>query len=181
MAILLVNGSPHRDGETKRALRIVEEALIGDGCETVWVELGTGPVRGCVCCLRCTETARCAFDDDIANDLIDAMAAADGVVMGAPTYFGSINGAFAAVLDRVFYAGSRHRRLFDGIPAAGVAVAHRAGSLSALDRLNHYFTYAGMPVVSGIYWSSLLHGADDRFGPKILTELGHRMARASAR
>ena len=156
MAILLVNGSPHRDGETKRALRIVEEALIGDGCETVWVELGTGPVRGCVCCLRCTETARCAFDDDIANDLIDAMAAADGVVMGAPTYFGSINGAFAAVLDRVFYAGSR-------------------------DRLNHYFTYAGMPVVSGIYWSSLLHGADDRFGPKILTELGHRMARASAR
>lgn len=66
--------------------------------------------------------------------------------------------------------------LVNGSPAAGVAVAHRAGSLSALDRLTHYFTYAGMPVVSSIYWDSLLHGEDDRFGPKVLTELGHRMA-----
>lgn len=180
MRVLLVNGSPHPRGNTYTALSIVAKVLEERGIETEWFQIGAGPVRPCIDCRQCRKTGRCAFSDDKCNELIEAFLRADGVIVGTPTYFAGPNGSLCALLDRVFYAIADQDRLLDGKPAAGLTVCWRSGTTAALDRLNKYFTYAGMPVVGSVYWNNMIHGdgalADDSYGREIMEALGDRMA-----
>jgi multimeric flavodoxin WrbA len=157
-------------------LTIVEKILNESGIETEWFQLGTDKVRGCCHCNQCQNTYRCAFEDDRCNELIEQCLAADGIIIGSPVYFAGPNGALCALLDRVFYAASNFGRLFGGKPAAAVATCWRAGATATLDRLNKYFTFSEMPVVSSNYWNVKLNGQDS-YGEEILETLGRNMAK----
>lgn len=149
MKVLLINGSPHKNGGTVENLKTVEESLNKNGITTEWFHLGTKPVRGCIDCRQCAKTHRCAFNDDVCNAIIEAILGADGVIIGTPVYFASANGALTAILDRVFYAASSHGNLFKGKVAACIASMYRSGGNSAIDRINKYFAFSEMPI-----WSS---------------------------
>jgi multimeric flavodoxin WrbA len=111
MKVLLINGSPRKDGDTAYSLGIVEKVLNGANIETEWFHLGTDKVRGCCDCNQCSATSRCAFSDDRCNELIEQIIEADGVIVGTPVYFAGANGALCALLDRVFYAASNYWNL----------------------------------------------------------------------
>ena len=89
-----------------------------------------------------------------ANEIIDKILEADGLIVGSPVYYSGPNGALCAVLDRVFYAANRH---FVFKPAAAIVSCRRGGASATFDRLNKYFTISNMPVVSSQYWNSV-HG-----------------------
>ncbi len=180
MTVLLINGSPRPNGETYEALKIVEKTLQEHGVSSEWFQLGTEPVRGCIHCGGCKNSYRCVFNDDACNELIEKIVKADGVIIGTPVYFAGPNGALCALLDRVFYAGSCYGRLFAGKPSAAVATCWRSGASATLDRLNKYFTYSEMPIVSSTYWNIKLEG-NDIHGQKTLQNLGENMARLLAK
>lgn len=175
MNVLLVNGSPHANGETAKSLKIIEKTLKSHGQAVTWFQLKAAPVRGCIDCCKCAGTHRCAFTDDQCNELIEAMLAADGIIIGTPVYFAGANGALCALLDRVFYAASNFGRLFAGKPAAAVATCWRAGGTSAMERINRYFTFSEMPIVSSNYWNMHMTGSDP-YGDGIMRQLGVNMA-----
>jgi len=181
MKVLLTNGSPRADGYTAKQLRIVEEALHEDGIETVWWQLGTKPVRGCIDCQHCTKTHRCAFDDDGANELIDLLDECDGVVLGSPVYFAGGNGAFTAICDRAFYATCNWESTLRGKVGASVVNLWRAGATTAIDNLNKYFYASQMIVATSNYWPLMHNGEhterEDRFGAKVMRNLGHNIAK----
>lgn len=178
MKVVLINGSPNKGGGVFAALSEVAGALGENGVDTEILQIGTAEVRGCVACGKCRELGKCVFDGDMANTILAAMQAADGVVFGTPVYFASANGALCALLDRVYYAGAKY---FKNKPGAAVAVCRRAGGTAALDRLNKYLTYAKMPVVSSQYWN-VAHGntpeemQQDEEGLQTMRTLGRQMA-----
>jgi len=175
MKVLLVNGSPHKNGNTAAALKIVEQELQAAGLETDWFKLGTGPVNGCLACGGCSKTHRCVNRKDGCNELIEKMLLADGVIIGSPVYFAGPNGALTALLDRAFYAASNYGQLFKGKPAAAVVSVWREGGTAAIDRLNKYFTFAQMPIVSSDYWNVYM-GSQDEYGKEVLKHLGVNFA-----
>ena len=179
MRVLLLNGSPHSAGTTYTALTEVEKTLREAGVETDLVHIGTRPIQGCSACHACAGYGKCAFTGDIVNTLIDKMAACDGLVVGTPVYYASPNGALLAVLDRLFFAADK--AIFRGKPAAAVACARRAGTVSSLDVIQKYFTISEMPVVSSQYWccahgNSGAEAQQDGEGMQILRTLGRNMA-----
>ncbi|MCB6993996.1 flavodoxin family protein [bacterium 210820-DFI.6.37] len=176
MKVLLINGSPRKGGETFHALATVEQVLHRENIETEWFWLGTDPIRGCVHCDCCETKSRCVFTDDACNEVIEKIIAADAVIIGSPVYFAGPNGALCALLDRVFYAASNFGYLFAGKPAAAVTTCWRAGATAALDRLNKYFTFSEMPVVSSNYWNLKLEG-EDPYGDGIMVRLGENFAK----
>ena len=173
--VLLVNGSPHKNGNTAAALKIAEKELHARGLETFWFQLNGKPVRGCIACGRCASEHRCQFKDDQCNELIKKMLEADAVIIGTPVYFAGPNGALSALLDRAFYAAANYGQLFKGKPAAAIATCWRAGATPSIDRLNKYFTFSQMPVVSSEYWNGYL-GPQDSFGIGVLKTLARNMA-----
>lgn len=176
MKVLLINGSPHENGTTKRALCEVALALNENGVETEIVTVGNKPIFGCTACGGCAKTSRCV-KDDIANEIIEKIENSDGLVIGSPVYYASLNGTLKSLLDRVFYA----RKGFANKPAAAVAVARRAGTTATLDIINKYFMISKMPVVSSQYWN-MVHGSNgeqaesDIEGLQTMRVLGENMA-----
>lgn len=173
--VLLVNGSPNKNGNTAAALGIVCKELTAQGLDTQWFRLANRPVRGCIGCDRCQSSHRCAFSDDQCNELIEAILAADALIVGTPVYFAAPNGALCALLDRAFYAAANFGQLFKGKPAASVATCWRAGSTTAIDRLNKYYSLSQMPIVTSEYWNGFL-GENDDFGINALRTLALNMA-----
>ena len=181
MKVLLVNGSPHETGNTYQTLKIIDDCLNQYGISSEMFQLGSGQIRGCIGCNRCQDSHRCIFDDDCCNALIEAITQAEGVIIGSPVYFAGANGSLCAVLDRVFYAAAEHGKLFAHKPVAAVVNCYRAGATAALDRLNKYFTFSEMLVVSSNYWNVVVDSHPDRverdkYGQEILRTLATNMA-----
>ena len=152
MKVLMVNGSPRQNGNTARALKEVADALTKEGVESEIVWIGVKPVRGCIACGQCKQKSlgRCAFDDDIANRIVEKLADADGIVLGSQTYYGQPNGALLAVWQRVCFAAGTN---IQGKPAACIAVCRRGGSTAAFQAMNMPFEMLNCPLVTSQYWN----------------------------
>lgn len=178
MNVLLINGSPHKNGCTYTALSIVAGELNKQGIETNIFHIGSKPVRGCTACTKCSETGTCIFSDDPVNECIGFLKKADGLIVGSPVYYAAPNGMLCAFLDRLFYHKSAP---YAYKPAAAVVSCRRGGASAAFDRLNKYFTISKMPVVSSQYWNSV-HGNNpeevmqDKEGLQTMRTLGKNMA-----
>lgn len=153
MKVLLINGSPKRDGNTAIALNEIEKTLNANGIETETVQVGGKDIRGCVACGFCNTHAKCAFLD-VVNETAEKFEKADGLIVASPVYFASANGTLISFLDRLFYSTRFDKTMKVG---ASVAVCRRGGASATFDGLNKYFTISGMPVVSSQYWN-IVHG-----------------------
>jgi len=178
MKVLLINGSPHREGNTYIALKEVADTLEKEGIEPVIEWIGTKAVQGCIGCYKCTELGRCVFHDELYERLRALLPEVDGIIIGSPTYYAGPAGSLCALLDRLFYSSGALLRYK---PGAAVAVARRGGASSTFERLNKYFTIMNMPQVPSQYWN-IVYGAapgeaaHDAEGMQTMRTLGRNMA-----
>lgn len=155
MKVLIINGSPHPNGNTSVALKELVKTFKEEGVETEVCQIGSKNIRGCIACNRCAELGKCVFDDGV-NELAEKFEQADGLIVASPVYYASANATLVACLDRLFFSTSFDKTMKVG---AGVAVARRGGCSAAFDEMNKYFTISGMPVASSQYWNSV-HGRE---------------------
>ena len=176
MKVLLINGSPHPNGNTAIALREMESIFAENGVETELIQIGAKPIRGCIACGSCYQNGKCVFDDAV-NETAPKFEQADGIVVGTPVYYASANATLVAFLDRLFYSTGFDKTMKVG---AAVAVARRGGTSATFDELNKYFTISGMPIASSQYWNSV-HGraqgeaAQDKEGLQTMRTLARNM------
>ena len=154
MKVLLLNGSPHPEGNTAFALKQMVEVFAESGVECEILQVGSQMIRGCIGCGTCETKGKCVFDNDPVNELAAKFEAADGLVVGSPVYYGSPNGTLLACLDRLFYSTAFSKQMKVG---AAVVSCRRGGNTASFDVLNKYFTISGMPVASSTYWNQV-HG-----------------------
>lgn len=177
MKVILINGSPHADGSTNRALVEVARELNKEGIETEIVQVGHLAIRGCIACGSCYQTGKCVFED-VVNEVAKKFEEADGLVVGSPVYYASPNGTLISFLDRLFYSTHFNKMMKVG---ASVVSCRRGGNTASFDVLNKYFTISNMPIVSSRYWN-MVHGnrkeetEQDLEGLLTMRTLGRNMA-----
>ena len=154
MKVLLINGSPRKEGNTFIALNEMKHVFEQEGIEAEIVQVGNQAIRGCAACGGCSKLGKCVFDDCV-NEIAPKFAECDGLVIGSPVYYASANGTLISFLDRLFYSTPFDKTMKVG---ASVVAARRGGLSSTFDELNKYFTISGMPIASGQYWNGI-HGA----------------------
>ena len=154
MKVILVNGSPHKQGCTYTALTEIKKTLEKNGIETEEFWLGNKPTAGCIGCGNCLETGKCFMDDKV-NEFLEKVPEADGFIFGTPVHFASGSGMITSFMDRVFYG---RRNLFKNKLAACVVSCRRGGATSTFDQINKYFAMNNMPIVTSQYWN-MVHGS----------------------
>lgn len=182
MKVILVNGSPHKEGCTYTALKEVEKTLNEEGVETEIFWIKTKPIIGCIACLKCGEKGVCTFDD-VVNEFVKKAYDADAFVFGSPVYYASANGSMTSFLDRAFYSNSHgaDAEAFKHKPGAVVCSARRGGTTATYDQLIKYLGISQMPIISSFYWN-MVHGntpeevLQDEEGLSTMRQLGHNMA-----
>ena len=65
MKVLLINGSPNKNGCTYTALSEIKNTLDEDGIGADIYWIGKKPIGGCIACYRCTEKRECVFNDKV--------------------------------------------------------------------------------------------------------------------
>ena len=176
MKALLINGSPHKNGTTKRALEEVKKALLEEGVECFIYDIDAR-VTGCMACGHCKREGVCVIDDGLSR-LGEKFREADALIVGSPVYYASPNGSLISLLDRLFHSTSFDKRMKVG---AAVVAARRGGLSASFDALNKYFSISGMPIATSRYWNqihgtSALEAEEDLEGLATMRELGKNIA-----
>jgi multimeric flavodoxin WrbA len=180
MKVLLINGSPRKEGNTAIALAEIAKQLGNEGIESeiVWIE--NKPIRGCIACGQCKAQSlgRCIFDDDICNRISEKFKESNALIVGSPVYYGQPNGALLSIIQRAFYSNGTN---ISGKPAASIAVCRRGGATAVFESLNMPFQMMNMPIVTSQYWNIVYGRAEgdaalDTEGLQTMRTLARNMA-----
>ena len=153
MKVLMINGSPKKEGNCAVALAEMEKIFVASGIDVEIMQIGNEAIRGCIGCNYCMKHGVCTFDDAV-NKANAKLEEADGFVVASPVYYGAANGTVSSFLDRLFYSMQYDPTMKVG---AAVAAARRGGITATYDELNKYFGISGMPIATGQYWNGI-HG-----------------------
>jgi len=180
MKVVAFNGSPRKDGNTTILINHVFRELEKEGVETELVQLSGKKIHGCIACYKCFENKdqRCAVKDDIANECIEKMIKAEGIILGSPVYFTDVTAEMKALIDRAGFVSMANGGMYKNKVGAAVVAVRRSGAVHTLDTLNHFFL-AGQMIIVG---RGIGVGRDkgevekDEEGIQAVRVLGQRMA-----
>jgi multimeric flavodoxin WrbA len=183
MKVVAFNGSARKDGNTAILINYALKELQQEGVDTELIQFAGHSIPGCNACMRCFQTKdeKCVIEDDIVNDCIARMIAADGIILGSPTYFADLTPEMKALIDRAGFVARANDNMLRRKVGAAIAVARRAGAIHTFDSINHFFLITQMIIPGSLYWNIGI-GKDkgevekDDEGIQIMKTLGQNMA-----
>jgi len=183
LKVIAFNGSARKDGNTAILIRRVLNVLKEEGIETELIQLAGQPIHGCNACKTCydTKNERCVIEKDAVNEYVQKMKAADGIILGSPTYFSMMSTEMKALIDRTGYVARANKHLFKKKVGAAVVAVRRAGGMPTFDAINHFFLINQMIVPGSTYWNIGIGNKKgevekDEEGLKTMDNLGKNMA-----
>jgi len=155
MKVVAFNGSARKDGNTAILIGYVLKELEKENIETELVQFSGSRIHGCIACMKCFENKdkRCSVKDDIANDCIEKMKAADGIILGSPTYFANVSTEMKALIDRAGMVSRANSDMLARKVGAAVVAVRRAGAIHVFNSINHFFFIGQMIVPGSSYWN----------------------------
>ncbi len=183
MKVLAICGSPRPQGNTSLLLREALKVLGEQGIATEYISLHDKTIAPCIACGTCSKEGkknRCAQEDDF-QTVFEAMAQADGLLVGSPVYFGSATPDLMALLDRAGYVAYNGDNVFFRKVGSPIVVARRAGVNFTYAQLQFFFIIMGMVVPGSSYWP-IAYGRDpgevaqDAEGLRTVARLAENMA-----
>ena len=103
--VLILSGSPRKDGNSDLLCSEFMRGAQESGNEVQKIFVRSKKIVPCNACYYCRDHGgKCALNDDM-SEILDAMQAADVIVMASPVYFYSINAQMKIIIDL------RHRRI----------------------------------------------------------------------
>lgn len=100
MKLVILNGSPRRNGIVAHMLQAVVDGL-ADGYQVEWVDVYDLTMRPCVGCMKCRPDGECCLPRDDAHRVGQSIQKADGLMVGTPTYWGNMSAPLKMLFDRI--------------------------------------------------------------------------------
>jgi multimeric flavodoxin WrbA len=183
MKVIAFNGSARRGANTAILLRYVLGELEKEGIETELVELAGAQIHGCRACRKCSvrKDRRCTQEKDTFNACMEKMDAADGILLGSPTYVADISPEIKALIDRACMVNMANGGMLRRKVGAAVIAVRRAGAIHAFDAINHFFLISEMIIPGSSYWNIGIgrepgEVEKDEEGIRTMKTLGRNMA-----
>ena len=180
MKAIAFNGSPRKDGNTTILIRRLLDGLEHEGIETELVQLSEKEIRGCIACYKCFESqdGRCAVKNDAANEYIEKIMAAQGVVLGSPVYFQDVTPEMKALIDRAGFVGLANGKMYRNKVGSALACFRRSGGMHTIETMNHLFLSNELIIAGRVMGVGKEKGEveKDTEGMELAGALGQRMA-----
>jgi len=183
MKVIALNASARKNGNTALLLQTVGEALQTEGIEMEMIQLAGKTLKGCRACYKCFQNkdGHCAVGTDMVNEIIDRVVAADGLLLGSPTYFSDVTANMRAFIERCGFVARANDYLLKRKVGASVVAVRRAGAIPAFSSMNLFLHYMQMIQPGSSYWNIGI-GRDmgdvlkDPEGLQTMRDLGANMA-----
>jgi multimeric flavodoxin WrbA len=139
MKVIMINGSPRKNGVTAAVLHKIEKNLKDKGIDVEFYNLSDIEMFHCKGCCSCYRTGHCCIRDD-AEILSERIAEADGLVFGSPTYASNVSGLMKDFIDRGHFV---IEQLLHNKYCVTVATGENYGYRDALKVLNNLVLFSG--------------------------------------
>ena len=141
MKVIGFNGSPRKDGNTTILMNYVFQEIEKEGIETELIQLSSKAIHGCIACYKCFDNLnqRCSVKNDAANEYIEKMMMAQGIVLGSPSYFQDVTAEMKALIDRAGFVGLANGKMYKNKVGAALSCFRRTGGMHTFETMNHFF------------------------------------------
>lgn len=167
MKIMIVNGSPRKNGATAQILYEMNRQLEQySNVDVEMVHVADLELKYCAGCGVCYKKGACIYQDDL-EKLSQKIRDADGVILGSPTYASNVSGQMKVVIDRGHFV---MEQLLYGKYAVSVVTYENYGGKDCAKVLNRLLAYSGARLSGAIVARSRLHSKmlhDARLSGKI--------------
>lgn len=181
MKVIGINGSVRNNGNTSILINTVFEELERKGIETELVSFGQEIIHPCKACFACSGKGNCVHQNDRFTQIFEKIVNADGIILASPSYSADVSANMKAFIERAAVVADVNPEILKHKVGASISVARRAGGLSALDTMNHFFLNHEMFIVGSTYWN-IAYGQmpgdvlKDEEGISTIRSLGKNMA-----
>lgn len=155
--VVLLCGSPRQDGNTRQVLDECASVIRASGVEAEMIQLGLMQVRSCIACGQCREQGTCLLDDGL-DEVIEQVRGAEGLIVGAPVYFGTARADMMAALQRIGMVSRTNGNFLSWKVGGPIAVARRGGQTSSLQEMLMFFLSNDMVVPGSSSWNMVFGG-----------------------
>ncbi len=181
MQVIAINGSSRKKGNTFRLLEYITDILSQHAITCEILQLADAELHPCHACFACKGQGRCVKVQDGFNDIFEKMKLADALVLGSPVYSADVSSRMKTLLDRAAVVAATNPGLFRHKIGVAVAAVRRAGGMSAIDTMNHFFLNKEMLIVGSTYWNMVYGNSmgevlQDEEGMKNMKNLAENMA-----
>ncbi|MBB5182647.1 flavodoxin family protein [Catenisphaera adipataccumulans] len=107
MKVLILNGSPRPNGNTKALVDALKEGAVSKGHEVTEVDVARLDLHGCLGCEYCHTKGRgkCVQNDDM-QKIYPLLQQADALVLALPIYYHGFSGQLKCAIDRFYAIGA---------------------------------------------------------------------------
>jgi multimeric flavodoxin WrbA len=160
--ILLVMGSPRKEGNSATLAKQVAAGAQATGAEVETFYLHTMNIQPCTACDACREERDkdCVIDDDM-ETLYPKLRQADALVIASPIYWFTVSAQTKLFMDRWYalggpgeeYAAFAGKRIGIVLTYADVD-PFASGAVNALRTFQDAFNYVGSEIIGMVYGSA---------------------------
>jgi len=175
--IVLINGSPHRNGSTDELVTLLVSFFNKDLFESQIINLSDYKINYCTGCTTCYETMKCCQKDDY-QIIMYTIEKANIVIIVSPSYWADITGTLKVFIDRcTSYCNTRKTHATLSKDKIGFAIALRTGQnpgecLHIIESINHFYGHMKINFEDNynMYLCGINRGSDDVYKHKTQIE-----------
>jgi len=151
--VVLISGSPKMEGNTAQLMQECAQVIRGKGVEAEVISFAGLKIESCIACGKCGKTkGECGLNDGL-NEIMEKIKPAEGLIVGAPVYFGTARGDLMAALQRIGMVSRNGDQFLTGKVGGAIAVARRGGHTLSLQEMLMFFLINDMIVTGSSYWN----------------------------
>jgi multimeric flavodoxin WrbA len=133
--IVIINGSPRKDGNTEILVDAFIEGAESSGNIVTKFNVGRMKINGCMDCKYCfTHLGECVQKDDM-RELYSALYHTDMLVLASPVYWHGMTAQLKSALDRMYVSTAKAMPITD---AALIAVYGDTDTAAVEPIISHY-------------------------------------------
>lgn len=105
--IMILNGSPRKNGKTAELIKAFTEGAKSSGNEVKEFYIDGMDIKSCKACEACSQNGGYCVQKDDMEQIYDAYLWADVIVFASPMYWGTISGQLKTTIDRLYAIQNR--------------------------------------------------------------------------
>ena len=183
MKIIILNGSPRKNGSTAYILHNFEKILLDKGAEVIYYDLIEQNIALCTGCCSCYRIGRCFINDD-AEKISEQLKNADGIIIGTSTIASNVSGVLKVMIDRGHFVIEQllHKKY-----AVCVSTYENYGGSDSLKVLKNLVTLSGaylsgaftlkLPFNSNYTTNTKLNKLSEKYAVRIFNDISKKRIR----
>lgn len=156
--VVLISGSPRKNGNTAQVVAECAKVIESKGVKAEIISFSGRKILACTACYRCAKTGRCVLNDGL-NGIISRIRLSKGFIIASPVYFGTARGDVMNALQRIGMCSMSHDGFLSGKVGGPIAIARRGGHTATLQEMLMFYLINEMTVVGSTYWN-MVFGRD---------------------